>query len=59
MQRNDWFLVCQDAGDESGDIVIELPEALMQKLGWSVGDDLTVERTGEAISIERKKPQSP
>lgn len=35
-----WRTVCQDAGDGSGDLVIELPEELLAKLNWKEGDTL-------------------
>ena len=36
-----WHTVCQDAGDGSGDLVIELPEDLLADLGWKTGDTLS------------------
>lgn len=35
-----WRVVCQDAGDGSGDLVIELPEDLLTGLNWKEGDTL-------------------
>src|SRR5690606_11790193 len=33
-----WRVVCQDPGDGSGDVIVELPPALLEKLGWALGD---------------------
>lgn len=35
-----WSVVCLDAGDGSGDLVVELPEALLTELNWKEGDTL-------------------
>lgn len=35
-----WNVVCQDAGDGSGDLVVELPEDLLTELNWKEGDTL-------------------
>lgn len=50
-----WRVVCQDAGDGSGDIIVELPSELLEKLGWSLGDELTIERNEEGISLKLKQ----
>ncbi|WP_345789804.1 AbrB/MazE/SpoVT family DNA-binding domain-containing protein [Pseudomonas arsenicoxydans] len=38
-----WFSTCQDAGDGSGDLVIDLPSELLSKMGLSLGDELNIE----------------
>jgi len=43
-----------DAGDESGDVIIELPAELLGKLGWSVGDQLVVEKTDDLLPLKLK-----
>lgn len=35
-----WSTVCFDAGDGSGDLIIELPPELLSAMGLSVGDTL-------------------
>ncbi|MGQ7958777.1 AbrB/MazE/SpoVT family DNA-binding domain-containing protein [Pseudomonas sp. SP16.1] len=52
-----WRVVCQDPGDGSGDVIVELPPALLEKLGWAVGDDLVIEGDKEGISL-KLKPRS-
>lgn len=54
---NSWRVVCQDSGDGSGDVIVELPSELLAKLGWTVGDELTVEKSEEGISL-KLKPRS-
>lgn len=36
-----WRVVCQDPGDGSGDVIVELPSELLEQLGWSLGDELS------------------
>lgn len=52
--KNTWLTVCLDAGDESGDVIIELPAELLDKLGWSVGDQLVVEKTDDLLPLKLK-----
>ncbi|MDH1338866.1 AbrB/MazE/SpoVT family DNA-binding domain-containing protein [Pseudomonas aeruginosa] len=52
--KNTWRTVCLDAGDESGDVIIELPAELLDKLGWSVGDQLVVEKTDDLLLLKLK-----
>ena len=33
-----WKLTCRDAGDGSGDVILELPDDLLQAAGLVVGD---------------------
>ncbi|MBH3431292.1 hypothetical protein [Pseudomonas citronellolis] len=39
-----WKLTCRDAGDGSGDMVVDLPDDLLQAAGWNVGDTLELVR---------------
>lgn len=54
---NSWRVVCQDPGDGSGDVIVELPSELLAELGWTLGDELKVERSKEEISL-MLKPRS-
>ena len=38
-----WKLPCRDAGDGSDDVILELPDDLLQAAGLAVGDTLEVE----------------
>ena len=38
-----WKLTCRDAGDGSGDAILELPDELLQAAGWAEGDTLELE----------------
>ncbi|MFA7822967.1 hypothetical protein [Aeromonas dhakensis] len=53
--KNTWRTVCLDAGDESGDVIIELPGELLDSLGWSVGDQLVVEKSDDLILLKLKQ----
>lgn len=50
-----WRAVCQDAGDGSGDVIIELPSDLLERLDWTLGDELTIESEDGIISIRLKQ----
>lgn len=50
-----WRLVCQDLGDGSEDVVIELPSELLEQLGWSLGDELSVEVGEGNICLKLKQ----
>ena len=47
-----WRVVCQDPGDGSGDVIVELPSELLKQLRWSVGDELSVEAGEENICLK-------
>ncbi|OSO71808.1 hypothetical protein B6N17_018140 [Stutzerimonas stutzeri] len=51
---NSWRVVCQDPGDGSGDVIVELPSELLAKLGWTLGDELIVEKSEEGFSLKVK-----
>lgn len=38
-----WKLVCRDADDDSGDVILDLPDDMLQAAGLSVGDTLELE----------------
>jgi len=42
---------CQDHEDGSGDLMIEIPQVVLDTMGVGVGEQLIVERKGELISI--------
>jgi len=50
-----WRVVCQDPEDGSGDAIVELPSELLEQLGWTLGDALSVEVGGESICLKLKQ----
>jgi antitoxin component of MazEF toxin-antitoxin module len=50
-----WRVVCKDPGDGSGDVIVELPSELLEKLGWTLGDELAIEKGEESISLTLKQ----
>lgn len=51
-----WRVVCQDPGDGSGDVIVELPSELLEKLGWNLGDELAIEKGEDVISLKLLQP---
>lgn len=49
-----WEAKLVDAGDESGDAVLELPDELLMQLGWDVGDTLEISNHNDQISVVLK-----
>jgi len=50
-----WRVICQDPEDGSGDTIVELPSELLELLGWSLGDELSVEVGEESICLKLKQ----
>lgn len=48
-----WKLTCRDAGDGSGDVILELPYDLLQVAGLAVGDTLELERDPNDSTVLR------
>lgn len=42
-----WVATLHDAGDGSGDSLLELTDDLMKQMDWHLGDELTVERRND------------
>lgn len=50
-----WTSICQDAGDGSGDLIVELPPDLITRLGLKAGDVFTMEVIHGAIVFNPKE----
>lgn len=48
-----WKLICSDAGDGSGDVILDLPDDLLQAAGWAEGDTLALEPAPDDSSAIR------
>lgn len=53
---DNWRVICQDPGDGSGDVIVELPSELLEKLGWNLGDELAIEKWEDGISLKLLQP---
>lgn len=53
-----WRVECQDPGDGSGDVIVELPSELLEKLGWTLGDELAIGTGEDGISLKLKQRAS-
>lgn len=49
-----WEAKLVDAGDDSGDVVLELPDELLTQLGWDEDDTLEVSVHNNQIAVVRK-----
>ncbi len=43
---------CQDPDDGSGDVIIDLPDDILERMGLNIGDSLTIELIGESIVLK-------
>ncbi|WP_369987102.1 AbrB/MazE/SpoVT family DNA-binding domain-containing protein [Pseudomonas xanthosomatis] len=43
---------CQDPGDGSGDVIIDLPDDILECLGLKTGDFLSIESIGGIIVLK-------
>jgi hypothetical protein len=50
-----WRVFCKDPGDGSGDVIVELPSEQLEKLGWTLGDELAIETAEDSISLRLKQ----
>lgn len=57
MQETHWVVELEE-DPESGDLVMPLPPALLEELGWKIGDTLlwNVDESGE-VSLSKPKKQ--
>ncbi len=53
-QADMWRTTLLDAGDGSGDSIVELPDELLAQLDWKMGDTLTIsKRDSGALMLRR------
>lgn len=43
---------CQDPGDSSGDVIIDLPDDILERMDLHIGDSLTIELIGGSIVLK-------
>lgn len=51
--KNDrqWYVQAQATNDGSGDVIVDLPAALLQEMGLVIGDDLVITVSGDTITL--------
>lgn len=57
-EAKSWTAICQDPGDGSGDVIVDLLPDLIASLGPSVGDVFTMEVIHGAIVLTPKSKDS-
>lgn len=52
-------VICQDPGDGSGDVIVELPPDILKELSLAVGDRLRIELVDSAIVLRPIREPNP
>lgn len=47
-----WIVKCQDPGDGSGDVIVDLPPELVMQLGLGVGSELAIEKVDDVVVLK-------
>ncbi|WP_228533516.1 AbrB/MazE/SpoVT family DNA-binding domain-containing protein [Pseudomonas sp. UFMG81] len=50
---------CQDPGDGSGDVIVELPPDILKELSLAVGDRLSIELVDSTIVLRPIREPNP
>ena len=58
MTKKSWTVECLDAGDGSGDVLVELPQDLLDEMNLKTGDALDLAIDDAGILMLTKKPES-
>ncbi|KJU79154.1 hypothetical protein N619_13620 [Ectopseudomonas oleovorans] len=58
MTTKRWIVECVDSGDGSGDLIVELPQELLDEMNLKTGDELDLTIAEAGIIIMTKKPES-
>lgn len=53
-----WTVTCQDAADDTGDMIVPLPDDLLSQMGLVIGDTLAVEKQPDGSLTLTKTSQS-
>jgi hypothetical protein len=48
-----WTTTLIDAGDGSGDAILQFPDELLASLGWKEGDELSIEWEDSKILLRK------
>ena len=51
MSDTDRTAVCHDAGDGSGDLIVEIPPEVLEAMGLRLGDKLNLELAGKDLVL--------
>ncbi|WP_295483199.1 AbrB/MazE/SpoVT family DNA-binding domain-containing protein [uncultured Pseudomonas sp.] len=50
---------CQDPGDGSGDVIVELPQDILKEMNLAVGDKLSIELVDTVIVLRPVREPNP
>lgn len=51
--KQTWQVTLIDAGDGSGDAILNFPDEMMTLMGWSIGDTLSVVVIDDLIEVTK------
>jgi hypothetical protein len=51
--KQTWQVTLIDAGDGSGDVILNLPDEMMTLMGWVIGDTLFIEVINNFIKVTK------
>jgi len=58
-QLQSWTVKCQDPGDNSGDVIVDLPVEVLTVMGLGIGDQLSVELVDGVIVLKPIRDANP
>lgn len=50
---------CQDPGDGSGDVIVDLPPDILKEMNLAIGDKLSIELVDSAIVLRPVREPNP
>lgn len=51
--KKNWQVTLIDAGDGSGDVILNFPDEMMALMGWAIGDTLSIEVIDNSIELTK------
>lgn len=53
MTKETQWIVELEEDPETGDLVMPIPDALMEELGWKIGDDLDIQEENGTLVLKK------
>jgi hypothetical protein len=55
INKNVWTTTVEDTNDGSGDVIVPLPQEMLDSLGWKEGDTVNIEKKDGVIYVDKPK----